>query len=335
MTFTGTANYPNETTLMNTPTGSQANRRVFLSRTLTKDVRVSGQTVIDLVASVPGTQENYGALLVDYGAGTQVIARRRGHLEHDHPHLLGRHVQRRAHRRSRPGLHHRRHLHGVGAATIDTACYLEVTKPTQNVTQWRVTRGTLDSSNRNSLFYTDATPLTANTKTQITFPTFATEHIFKAGHQIGVVIVGNLFGAGASGTAPTRPPRPSRSRIDAKQSKVILPVQGGYAALASAGGTDAETVAPVLAGVPADITVHTANPDGHRGHFTPPTATDNEDPNPTVTCDAGLGHDVQGRPDRRDLHGDRRQRQRVARRRSTSSSAATSRSAAPSRPRWR
>ena len=52
---------------------------------------------------------------------------------------------------------------------IDTACYLEVSKPTQNVTQWRVTRGTLDSSNRNSLFYTAATPLTANTMTRIAF----------------------------------------------------------------------------------------------------------------------------------------------------------------------
>src|SRR4029078_221480 len=71
VTFTGTSTYPNETTLMNTPTGSQANRRVFLSRTLTKDVRISGQTVIDLVASVAGTQENYGAVIVDYGAGTQ------------------------------------------------------------------------------------------------------------------------------------------------------------------------------------------------------------------------------------------------------------------------
>ena len=160
VTFTGTAGFANETTIMNTPTGTQANRRVFLSRALTKDVRLSGQAVIDLVASVPGTQENYGALLVDYGAGTQVTPRRRGHLQHDHPHLLGRHV-------NEPSPARRARTARVGAPctasakTIDTACYLEVTKPTQNVTQWRVTRGTLDSSNRNSLFYTDATPLTA------------------------------------------------------------------------------------------------------------------------------------------------------------------------------
>ena len=34
---------------MNTPTGSQANTRVFLSRPLTKDVRLSGTAGVDLV----------------------------------------------------------------------------------------------------------------------------------------------------------------------------------------------------------------------------------------------------------------------------------------------
>ena len=36
--------------------------------------------------------------------------------------------------------------------------------------------------------------------------------------------------------------------------------------------------------MPADITVSTANPQGVVVNYTPPTATDNEDPNPTVTC---------------------------------------------------
>ena len=259
VTFTGTSTYPNETTLMNTPTGSQANRRVFLSRTLTKDVRISGQTVIDLVASVPGTQENYGALLVDYGAGTQTTRSGEGISNTTTRTCWGDTSNDALTGAPGPACN----IGDTCTASpreTDTACYLEVTKPTQNVTQWRVTRGTLDSSNRNSLFYTGATPLTANTKTRITFPTFATEHIFKAGHQIGVVIVGNLFGANASGTAATSATAAQPITIDAKQSKIILPVQGGYSALASAGGTDAETVAPVLAGVPADITVTTGNP---------------------------------------------------------------------------
>ena len=33
----------------------------------------------------------------------------------------------------------------------DTPCFIETTKPQQNVTQWRVTKGMMDSSNRNSL----------------------------------------------------------------------------------------------------------------------------------------------------------------------------------------
>jgi len=261
---------------------------VFLSRPLTKDVRVSGQTVIDLVASVPGTQENYGALLVDYGAGTQTTRSGEGISNTTTRTCWGDTSNDALTGAPGPACN----IGDTCTASpreTDTACYLEVTKPTQNVTQWRVTRGTLDSSNRNSLFYTGATPLTANTKTRITFPTFATEHIFKAGHQIGVVIVGNLFGANASGTAATSATAAQPITIDAKQSKIILPVQGGYSALASAGGTDAETVAPVLAGVPTDIKVTTGNSGGVAVTFTPPTATDNEDPNPKVTCDPASG----------------------------------------------
>jgi X-Pro dipeptidyl-peptidase len=272
---------------MNSPTGTQANRRVFLSRTLTKDVRISGQTVIDLVASVPGTQENYGALLVDYGAGTQVTRSGEGISNTSTRTCWGDTGKNALTGEAGPACN-------VGdtctasAREVDTACYLEVTKPTQNVTQWRVTRGTLDSSNRNSLFYTDATPLTANTKTRITFPTFATEHIFKAGHQIGVVIVGNLYGAGASGTAPNSATPAQPITLDVKQSKIILPVQGGYAALAAAQGTDAETVAPTFGATP-DVTAHTADASGTVVNYTLPTATDNEDPNPTVTCTPASG----------------------------------------------
>src|SRR3954468_10097096 len=70
--FTNTATYPNENTVINTPTGpnSQTNRRVFLSRTLTKDVRISGTPTIDLQATLGTTQSNLGAVLVDYNTLT-------------------------------------------------------------------------------------------------------------------------------------------------------------------------------------------------------------------------------------------------------------------------
>jgi X-Pro dipeptidyl-peptidase len=41
--------------------------------------------------------------------------------------------------------------------------------------------------------------------------------------------------------------------------------------------------------VPADISTHTADPTGTVITYTPPTATDNEDPNPTVTCTLASG----------------------------------------------
>ena len=39
-----------------------------------------------------------------------------------------------------------------------------------------------------------------------------TEHIFEAGHRIGIVVAGNIYGAGASGSIPSGSARPSRSR---------------------------------------------------------------------------------------------------------------------------
>jgi X-Pro dipeptidyl-peptidase len=274
----------------------QTNRRVFLSRTLTKDVRISGTPTLDIVASVPGTQQNYSALLVDYGAGTQVT---RG----------GEGIQNTTTRTCWGAMTDGSSCE-LGTTngcpqgtpnpiptTNDNACYLEVSKPTQSVTQWRVTRGTLDSSNRESLWFQNATPLTPNTMYHFKFPTFATEHVFKAGHQIGVVIVGNLFGGGASsGNVAGGGPYPSATSaspaqaitIDTRQSKIVMPVLGGYDALATAGGTDAETVAPVFGPTP-DVTVHTANANGIAVNYTLPTATDNEDPTVDVTCDPPPG----------------------------------------------
>jgi X-Pro dipeptidyl-peptidase len=282
LSFTGTANYPTESTVISTPQDSQAARRVFLSRTLTKDVRLSGTPTIDIQATLGTTQSNLGAVIVDYGDGTQVTRSAEG-------------IQNTAARTCWGDT-------GAGGPDctigqpctasvreIDTACYLEVTKPTQTVTQWRVTRGTLDSSNRSSLWFQDASPLTVGEKGRFTFPTFATEHTFKAGHRIGIVIVGNLFGANATTGLATSASPAQPITLDTKASKVVLPITGGYSALASAGGTDAETVAPVLGAVPADIATETTNAGGTAVTFTAPAATDDEDPNPAVTCDPASG----------------------------------------------
>ena len=61
--------------------------------------------------------------------------------------------------------------------------------------------------------------------------------------------------------------------------------------LAAAGGTDAETVAPgARHGCRPNIDVaRPTDPTGTVVTYTPPTATDNEDPNPTVTCTPASG----------------------------------------------
>jgi X-Pro dipeptidyl-peptidase len=209
-----------ETGAMTAPTGSQANRRVFLSPPLAADLRLSGRAVVDLHAALSTTQSNLGAIVVDYGATPfdEVT-------------------------RSNEGLANTQTQTCWGSnGTYDNACYLEVSKPTTSVTQWRVTRGILDSSNRSSL--TTAQPAVLGQAYGFSIPTQPTEHTFKAGHQIGIVIVGNLFGiAGTPGAQIT---------VDTKLSKVVLPIVGGDAAARASGLTD-ETAPVTSASVSAPV----------------------------------------------------------------------------------
>ena len=245
-----------ENTMINNPTGSQANRRVFLSPVLTHDLHISGTPVVDIQASLDKTQTNLGALLVDYGAGTQVSRTSDGiqNVNPDHAQLLGR-VER-----CRQRVLHRR-------------LQAEV-----NVTSWRVTKGILDSSNRDSL--TTPTLADVGVKYRFTWPT----------HPAGLRVPGRppdrdhprreLLAVlasinGTTGTTVT---------LDTRVSKVHLPIVGGYRAAVASGGFAADTVAPELHGVPANIAVDTESGDGRTVTYTPPTATDNEDPAPVVEC---------------------------------------------------
>lgn len=248
-----------EATMMNAPGGSQANRRVFLSAPLKQPLRISGTPVVDLIASLDTTQSNLGALIVDYGAGSQV---------------------------TRSG-------EGISTGTTRTcwgdedtargnysACYLETTQPRQSVTQWRVSKGILDSSNRSSLW----TPTLVSTATPTAFgiTLLPQDHVFAAGHQIGVILVGDYRGfSSVTGTAGTT------FTMDAKTSTVTLPVVGGAAAAAAAGGFD--TVTPVLT-VGGDLVVKApAGASGATVSWPAPTATDDSDPSPAVACTPASG----------------------------------------------
>jgi X-Pro dipeptidyl-peptidase len=295
---TYTANGAAENTLTNLTAAipNQGNKRVYQSRTLTKDVRLSGTATVDLVASLGQNQSNLSVIIADYSATpfNQVTRSGEGIANTAVRTCWGDTGLNALTGEAGPACN-------VGdtctasVREIDTACYSEVSKPEITIPfdangtnndqlMWRVTRGIRDSSNRDSLWYLDASPVVVDQKYHFKFPTMPTEHIFKAGHQIVVIVAGTNTNM-ASATGNTNVP----VTLDTRLSKITLPIKGGYAALASAQATDAETVAPVLGAVPADIATETTDPTGTTVTYTNPTATDNEDPNPTVTCTPASG----------------------------------------------
>jgi X-Pro dipeptidyl-peptidase len=247
-----------ENTMINNPTGSQTNRLVFLSPPLSQPLRVSGTPTIDTFASFNKTSANVGALIVDYNTTS-------------FPKIT----------RSNEGITTTTTETCWGETFgIDDPCYREVSKPTTNVTSWRVTKGILDAVNRDS-YFTDS-PLTAGTQYELTYPTLPTDYTFEAGHQIGVILVSNYSGYSAitNTTAPT-----AQVTVDTLASKVLLPVVGGYSAAVASGGFS-DTVAPTL-GLPGDITQEATAP-ATPVAFTV-TVSDDADPNPTLTCSHASG----------------------------------------------
>ena len=201
LTFTDSGS-TNENNYISDPTGAQANRRVFLSPPLKKAVRLSGTPTIELHASLSTTQSNLGAIIVDYGESTQVTRSGQGVRNTDVRTCWGE------------------------SSEFDSACYLEVSKPTTDVTQWRVSRGVLDSSNRLSL--RTMQPVTIGQEYTFAFPSMPTEHVFEAGHRIGIVVVGTLSGYIAED-------RGDQITLDTRLSKVTLPLRGGHGAAVSSG----------------------------------------------------------------------------------------------------
>jgi X-Pro dipeptidyl-peptidase len=228
LTFTG-SNSVGENGYISNPDGAQTNRRVFLSQPLKADVRLSGTARLDLKASLSTQQSNLGVLVVDYSAAPFPMVTRVddgiantttrtcwGATSDGTPCTIGDTCT-------------------VTDETVENACYLEVTKPTVDVTQWRVTRGGLDSSNRDSLWYQDATPVTIDEKDMFSIPTMPTEHTFKAGHRIGVILTGHLIGQ--TSAIEGGPPATNGSviTVDTKTSKIMLPIVGGRQAALKAG----------------------------------------------------------------------------------------------------
>jgi X-Pro dipeptidyl-peptidase len=262
-----TAAIANENALISTPEGAQTTRRVFLSAPLEQDLRISGTPVMDIRAALSTTQSNLGAVLVDYGPGTQITRSGEG-ITTDPPAST-----------DCWGASTTRQFNGV---VVDhSACYRTVSKPEIAVTQWRIARGILDSSNRNSL--TSIDPVTIDEQTSFSWPLVPDEHVIAKDHRLGIVVLGNYPGLGVAGTTP------STITLDTHASRIMLPVVGGYRALAATRAFAPETSAPVLADVPADIVVDATGPAGAVVEYPLPTATDDETPDPEVACDPPSG----------------------------------------------
>jgi X-Pro dipeptidyl-peptidase len=269
--FTATATASNsESALIDDPTGSQATRRVFISNPLKSDIRLSGTATADLGAALGGTatSANLSVMIADLGAGTQVSRSSEGVTLADEASCWG-----------------------VGTAgdpcegkqlgaectpsddddpvqiQIEDACYLNPEKPTQDVTSWRVTRGARDTQNRDSLWYADADALEPGEAFRLRFPAMPTEHTFKAGHQIAVIVGGQNR---ALANNITGQPNNVPVTLDARTSKVTLPIVGGHAALAAAGAFS-DASGTVGGNVPATLSLTLGAPASF-GAFTPGVA---------------------------------------------------------------
>lgn len=200
LSFTGQSSRPSDSSLMLNPEGSQANRLVFLSDPLTTDLRLSGTPRIELSAALSKNQSNLSAVLVDYGESA---------------------------RTSRDGdgvLKPKTDFDCWGSSSVnDDGCYFTVKRYAVTPNVWRVSRGILDSSNRDSLVALEATPVVVDQSYDFTWPLEPYDQVFKAGHRIGVVIGTNLFpfAAGTSGTVIT---------VDTTASRIVLPITGGLLA---------------------------------------------------------------------------------------------------------
>ncbi|WP_053225767.1 CocE/NonD family hydrolase [Solirubrobacter soli] len=249
-----------EATALNIAAGTtQNNRRVFLSPTLKTDLRVSGTPQLDLRASLDKPQSNLSAMLVDYGPSTQITRTADGiSTPADAPSDCWGSSSTRV---------------GPDGKVMDyDACYQQPIKPTVTITAtqgWRISRGILDSSNRDSL--RADVPAVVGTEYRFKFPILPVDYTIPAGHRIGVVLMANFSNLERNGTTGTT------ITLNARASKITIPVVGGMRALEEAGAlSDAASThvdAPVSGTVPATLSL-TLGASPSFGAFTPGVAKD-------------------------------------------------------------
>ncbi|MDH6181498.1 X-Pro dipeptidyl-peptidase [Microbacteriaceae bacterium SG_E_30_P1] len=208
LSFTGvTGASISETNLVTDPTGQQATRLAFLSAPLETELRLSGTPIVNLAASINTTQANFGVALVDYGPATLTPrSPGDGSLKTDQLTCWGE------------------------SNEFDSACFPESVLRSADVDLWRISRGALDSTNRDTLVEGLGTPVVAGQEYLYDFPMEPYDHTVPAGHRIGLLVTTNLSGYNNDGT------RGVSVTVDVQESTIILPIVGGLAAAAASGG---------------------------------------------------------------------------------------------------
>ncbi|HEX2241532.1 MAG TPA: CocE/NonD family hydrolase [Actinomycetota bacterium] len=193
----------NDEQLVASPEIPRADRLVFVTPRLKRDVRLSGPISVDITASLDRPDTNFSAFLVDYGEGKSI--RKVLYTQGD-------------------GVTDTQKETCWGASTKeDDACYKEVAYAMGAADFEIVSRGYLDAKHHESLEL--PTPIIPTQPYRFVWDLYGDDYTFEAGHRLGVVIAGNssLLVPDPSGATVT---------VDLTQSRITLPIVGGGRAFA-------------------------------------------------------------------------------------------------------
>jgi X-Pro dipeptidyl-peptidase len=202
-TFTDNPNQ-SQPTAVTDPETAKPGRVAFVTGPLAQDLKFSGTPVVSLEAAADQTDTNLGVALVDYGTDQRVLTQGDGIRNLAEEDCWGQ------------------------SSAADDACYLKTEKRVGETPYEVITKGILDARNRNAL--TAEEDLVPGERYEFRFPLLPEDYVVKAGHRLGVVVVGSYPSYGSV-------PDQTRANITltTKVSRVELPVVGGHQAALAAG----------------------------------------------------------------------------------------------------
>jgi X-Pro dipeptidyl-peptidase len=185
-----------------------AGRLAYVSPALANPVRIAGTPRVKVTASLDTTSAPLTAILVDYGPSTFKVPRNRTFEQLFHE--------------------------SCTLADLDNRTGCARLEPEQLVTVSArvITKGTIDAKNRR--YIRRAEPVVPGQPFEIEWQLHPKDHVFPAGHRIGVVITGNL------GEYATVDPMARNVSLTLAGSQLILPVASGLQGAAAPPANDDE-----------------------------------------------------------------------------------------------